>query len=100
MTREAWLIVNSMVNGVRAADSCYCGDVDGTEKEMDAQGYNDIVEGLAKELSRNMLENSITILTKALKLAEKIRVRGWERIGDGVANVGGIAKLELPKTEG
>lgn len=73
MTREQWLVVNAMVEGARAADSCYCSEIDGSDKEFTAEEFDGVAEALAKELSPNMLENCICIMNEARILAKSRR---------------------------
>lgn len=64
MTREQFLVGNSIVNGVLAADCLF--NSDGNEPEaVNKPGYLDaLAMNIAGEVSPNQVENMIAVLTR------------------------------------
>lgn len=71
MSLEQWLVVNSLVNGILAADAIFCvpaaGDSLATER-INEDGYLDkVAAGIAEKASAGQIENALAVLNYALK---------------------------------
>lgn len=73
ITREQFLVIQSLLGAIRSADSCYCGT-----RKIDSMGVNELKEiasSVAHAASMNQIENCLEILGN-IKLEKLKQARG------------------------
>jgi hypothetical protein len=73
MTREKYLIVNSIVSAIKAASTCY--QTDGTEGEYSEEELQEIGTEIKKQCSKMKIDDLATILVAyCLPSEEKVDI--------------------------
>ncbi len=77
ISREQYLISQSLLNGIRAADTCFCGNHD-SDTMSNAQ-MKQIAQLVAADATTWQIENGIALLSKIKEVKDKSIGRAKEK---------------------